>query len=68
MYQTPDGNKRMVRVASTTVDLMAPKDVLSDQGDDTPWYFATGTWDPIKNKDIEYIINLIYSIYSKSER
>ena len=45
MYQTPDGNKRMVRVASTTVDLMAPKDVLSDQGDDTPWYFATGTWD-----------------------
>jgi hypothetical protein len=44
-YSTPEGVKRMTRVASTTVDLMAPKPVLEDQGIYMTWYFATGTWD-----------------------
>ena len=45
MYSTPEGNKRMSRVASTTVDLMAPKPVLEDQGIFQTWYYATGTWE-----------------------
>ena len=44
-YSTPEGVKRMTRVASTTVDLMAPKPVLEDQGIYMTWYYATGTWD-----------------------
>ncbi len=44
-YPTPDGVKRMTRVASTTVDLMAPKQVLEDQGIYMTWYYATATWD-----------------------
>ena len=45
MYSTPEGNKRMSRVASTTVDMMAPKPVLEDQGVFQTWYFATATWE-----------------------
>lgn len=45
MYSTPEGNKRMSRVASTTVDMMAPKPVLEDQGVFQTWYYATATWD-----------------------
>ena len=45
MYSTPEGNKRMSRVASTTVDMMAPKPVLEDQGVFETWYFATATWE-----------------------
>ena len=37
----------MTRVASTTVDLMAPKPVLEDQGIYKTWYYATGTWDEV---------------------
>ena len=44
-YSTPEGVKRMTRVASTTVDLMAPKPVLEDQGIYMTWYYATGTWE-----------------------
>ena len=44
-YSTPDGVKRMSRVASTTVPLMAPKPVLEDQGVWETWYYATATWD-----------------------
>ena len=44
-YSTPEGVKRMTRVASTTVDLMAPKPVLEDQGIYMTWYYATATWD-----------------------
>jgi hypothetical protein len=44
-YETPEGVKRMTRIASTTVDLMAPKPVLEDQGIYMTWYYATGTWD-----------------------
>ena len=43
-YSTPEGVKRMTRVASTTVDLMAPKPVLEDQGIYMTWYYATATW------------------------
>jgi hypothetical protein len=44
-YSTPEGVQRMTRVASTTVDLMAPKPVLEDQGIYRTWYYATATWD-----------------------
>ncbi|SVB39415.1 uncharacterized protein METZ01_LOCUS192269, partial [marine metagenome] len=47
-YQTlggQGGNQRMVRVASTTIDLMAPVPVLESQGVYKTWYEATATWD-----------------------
>ena len=44
-YSTPDGVKRMSRVASTTVPLMAPKPVLENEGVYQTWYHATATWE-----------------------
>ena len=44
-YSTPDGVKRMSRVASTTIPEMAPKPVLEDRGVWETWYFATATWE-----------------------
>ena len=44
-YSTPDGVKRMSRVASTTIPLMAPQPVLENNGVWQTWYFATGTWE-----------------------
>ena len=44
-YSTPEGVKRMKRVASTTVPLMAPKPVLENDGVFQTWYYATATWD-----------------------
>jgi plastocyanin len=44
-YSTPEGVKRMTRVASTTLPLMAPKPVLEDNGVWQTWYYATATWD-----------------------
>ncbi|MEE3242630.1 MAG: plastocyanin/azurin family copper-binding protein [Candidatus Thermoplasmatota archaeon] len=47
-YQTlggQGGNQRMVRVASTTIDLMEPVPVLESQGKYKTWYEATATWD-----------------------
>ena len=44
-YSTPEGVKRMKRVASTTVPLMAPKPVLENDGVFQTWYHATATWD-----------------------
>ena len=44
-YSTPTGTQRMTRVASTTVDVMAPKPVLENNGVYQTWYEATATWD-----------------------
>ncbi len=44
-YSTPDGVKRMTRVASTTVPLMAPKPVMENDGIWQTWYYATATWE-----------------------
>ena len=44
-YSTPTGTQRMTRVASTTIDVMAPKPVLENDGVYQTWYFATATWD-----------------------
>jgi hypothetical protein len=44
-YSTPEGVKRMSRVASTTVPLMAPKPVMENDGVWQTWYFATATWE-----------------------
>ena len=44
-YSTPDGVKRMSRVASTTIPMMAPKPVLENDGVFQTWYHATATWD-----------------------
>ena len=44
-YSTPDGVKRMSRVASTTVPMMAPKPVLENDGVYQTWYHATATWE-----------------------
>jgi plastocyanin len=44
-YSTPTGTQRMTRVASTTIDVMAPKPVLENDGVYQTWYYATATWD-----------------------
>ena len=47
-YETLGGQgpvQRMTRVASTTVDLMAPVPVLESDGVYKTWYEATATWD-----------------------
>ncbi len=44
-YSTPEGVKRMTRVASTTVPLMAPKPVMENDGVWQTWYYATATWE-----------------------
>ena len=44
-YSTPTGTQRMTRVASTTIDVMAPKAVLENDGVYQTWYYATATWD-----------------------
>jgi len=44
-YSTPTGTQRMTRVASTTIDVMAPKPVLENDGVYQTWYLATATWD-----------------------
>ena len=43
-YSTPTGTQRMTRVASTTIDVMAPKPVLENDGVYQTWYLATATW------------------------
>ena len=44
-YNTPDGVKRMTRVASTTEPVMAPKPVLESQGIYQTWYPITAVWE-----------------------
>ena len=44
-YSTPEGVKRMTRVASTTVDMMEPKPVMENNGKWQTWYYATATWE-----------------------
>jgi hypothetical protein len=47
-YETLGGQgpvQRMTRIASTTVDLMAPVPVLESAGVYKTWYEATATWD-----------------------
>ena len=44
-YSTPEGVKRMTRIADTTIPLMAPKPVMENEGVYKTWYEATGTWD-----------------------
>ena len=44
-YNTPDGVKRMTRVASTTEPVMAPKPVLESQGVFQTWYPITAVWE-----------------------
>ena len=44
-YNTPDGVKRMTRIASTTEPVMAPKPVLESQGVYQTWYPITAVWE-----------------------
>ena len=46
-YSTPTGTHRMTRVASTTIDVMAPKPVLEADGVYKTWELATATWDDV---------------------
>ena len=44
-YSTPEGVKRMTRIADTTIPLMEPKPVMENDGVYKTWYEATGVWD-----------------------